>query len=351
MARIIERERTFNIIVMLGMLVIILAGLRAGAEMVVPFILAVFVAVILNPLVRLLQRIGVPRVLGVSLLIGVIVLAGALLLATLVSMLNDFARTLPQYRAGMLGWLLELQEMAGHLGVPVSTEALVTMVDPNLALNLVSRVLSNLSGAVSAIFLLLMTVVFMLFEVPLLTGKLQNLFHRPSESMAAIQRALDGISRYLVLKTAISLLTGVVVWLMLLSLNVRFSLLWGALAFVLNYIPNIGSFIAAVPAIIQVLIFQGIPEGLLVTAGYLLVNLLIGNMLEPRLMGRGLGLSTLVVFLSLIFWGWLFGPVGMLLSVPLTIVVKIVLEQTPGAEPLALLLCDGLIAEDEEPSR
>lgn len=144
MARIIERERTFNIIVMLGMLVIILAGLRAGAEMVVPFILAVFVAVILNPLVRLLQRIGVPRVLGVSLLIGVIVLAGALLLATLVSMLNDFARTLPQYRAGMLGWLLELQEMAGHLGVPVSTEALVTMVDPNLAAQ------SGQSGAVES---------------------------------------------------------------------------------------------------------------------------------------------------------------------------------------------------------
>lgn len=334
------RENTFNVVVVLGMLVIILAGIRAGAEIVVPFILALFVAVILNPLVRLLQRAGLPRVLAVSLLIGVIVLAGALLLSSLVSMLNDFARTLPQYRQVMLESLLEFQQHAGQLGVPVSTEALMTMVDPNAAINLVSRLLAQLSGAVSGIFLLLMTVVFMLFEVPLLTGKLQRLFRRPSEGMAAIQRALDSVSRYLVLKTAISLLTGIAIWLMLLCLDVRFAPLWGALAFALNYIPNIGSIIAAIPPIVQVLIFNGTADAVLVTGGYLLLNLLIGNILDPRLMGRGLGLSTLVVFLSLIFWGWLLGPVGMLLSVPLTIVAKIALEQTQCGQPLALLLSD-----------
>lgn len=336
----IAQKSTFKIVVMLGMLVIILAGIRAGGDIIVPLILAIFVAVILNPLVKLLQRIGLPRVLAVSLLIGVIVLAGAQLLATLVSMLNDFARTLPQYRIVMMESLLELHEMARLLGVNVSTETLVAMVEPNAAFNLVSVLLSQLSGAVSGIFLLLMTVVFMLLEVPLLTSKLRKLFHSPSDSMAAIQRVLDGISRYLVLKTAMGVLTGIVVWLLLLSLEVRFSLLWGALAFALNYIPNIGSFIAAIPAILQVIIFQGMPEGMLVMGGYLLVNLLIGNMLEPRLMGRGLGLSTLVVFLSLIFWGWLLGPVGMLLSVPLSIVAKIALEQMPGCEPLALLLSD-----------
>ncbi|MCX8958698.1 AI-2E family transporter [Erwinia psidii] len=345
MSPVAAQKRTFNIVMMLGMLVIILAGIRAGGDIVVPFILAVFIAVILNPLVSVLQRVGVPRVLAVSLLVGMIVLTGVLLLATLISMLNDFARTLPQYRTVMLPWLMELQEMAGLIGVAVSTEALVAMVDPNAAINLVSLLLSQISGTVSGIFLLLMTVVFMLLEVPLLTGKLQHLLRRPSDGMATIHQVLDNISRYLVLKTAISVMTGIVVWLMLLSLDVRFSLLWGALAFVLNYIPNIGSFLAAIPAILQVIIFQGMPAGMLVTAGYLMVNLLIGNMLEPRLMGRGLGLSTLVVFLSLIFWGWLFGPVGMLLSVPLTIVAKIVLEQAPGGAPLALLLSDAVASK------
>jgi len=341
------REGPFKVVVMLGMLVIILAGIRAGADIVVPFILAIFVAVILNPLVRLLQRIGVPRVLAVALLIGVIVLAGAVLLTTLVGMLNDFARTLPQYREVMLASLLEIQEIAAHFNVQVSTEALVAMVDPNATINLISRLLSQLSGAVSGIFLLLMTVVFMLFEVPLLAGKLQRIFRYPSQGMAVIQKALDSVSRYLVLKTAISLLTGCVVWLMLLSLDVRFALLWGVVAFALNYIPNIGSVIAAVLPIAQVLIFQGTGDALLVTVGYLLLNVLLGNILDPRLMGRGLGLSTLVVFLSLIFWGWLLGPVGMLLSVPLTIVAKIALEQTQSGEPLALLLSDSNGQQDD----
>ena len=127
---------------------------------------------------------------------------------------------------------------------------------------------------------------------------------------------------------------------MLLALDVRFAFVWGLLAFALNYIPNIGSVLAAIPPILQVLVFSGLYDALVLLAGYLAINLLFGNILEPRMMGRGLGLSTLVVFLSLIFWGWLLGPVGMLLSVPLTIIVKIGLEQTEGGQSIAVLLSD-----------
>ncbi len=180
----------------------------------------------------------------------------------------------------------------------------------------------------------------MLLEVPQLPEKLQQMMSRPAEGMAAIQRALDSVSHYLVLKTAISIVTGLVAWGMLAALDVRFAFVWGLLAFALNYIPNIGSVLAALPPIIQVLVFNGFYDALLVLAGYLLINLVFGNILEPRIMGRGLGLSTLVVFLSLIFWGWLLGPVGMLLSVPLTIIVKIALEQTTGGQSIAVLLSD-----------
>lgn len=180
----------------------------------------------------------------------------------------------------------------------------------------------------------------MLLEVPQLPAKLQQLMSRPVEGMGAIQRAIDSVSHYLVLKTAISLVTGLVVWGMLALLDVRFAFMWGLLAFALNYIPNIGSVLAAIPPILQVMVFGGLYEALIVTAGYLIINLVFGNILEPRIMGRGLGLSTLVVFLSLIFWGWLLGPVGMLLSVPLTIIVKIALEQTNGGQSIAFLLSD-----------
>ena len=103
---------------------------------------------------------------------------------------------------------------------------------------------------------------------------------------------------------------------------------------------NIGYVLAAIPPILQVLVFSGLYDALILLAGYLVINLVFGNILEPRIMGRGLGLSTLVVFLSLIFWGWLLGPVGMLLSVPLTIIVKIGLEQTAGGQTIAVLLSD-----------
>ncbi|MGA9620421.1 MAG: AI-2E family transporter, partial [Serratia proteamaculans] len=132
-----------------------------------------------------------------------------------------------------------------------------------------------------------------------------------------------------------------VVWVMLAMLDVRFAFVWALLAFSLNYIPNIGSVLAAIPPVAQVLVFSGLYEALLVVAGYLAINLVFGNIIEPRMMGRGLGMSTFVVFLSLLFWGWLLGPVGMLLSVPLTSVCKILMETTQGGGKLAVLLGPG----------
>ncbi len=137
---------------------------------------------------------------------------------------------------------------------------------------------------------------------------------RPVEGMAAIQRAINSVS----LSGAENShqhhhRPGRLGDARRTRCSLRF--VWGLLAFALNYIPNIGSVLAAIPPIAQVRVFNGFYEALLVLAGYLLINLVFGNILEPRIMGRGLGLSTLVVFLSLIFWGWLLGTVGMRLSV------------------------------------
>ncbi|WP_288820253.1 AI-2E family transporter [uncultured Leclercia sp.] len=340
MAKPIITLNGLKIVIMLGMLVIVLAGIRFAADIIVPFILALFIAVVLNPLVQRMVRLRVPRVLAISLLIGVIILGMVLLLAYLGSSLNELARTLPIYRDSLLAPLQRLDPWLHRVGIDVSIEQLQTFIDPNAAMTLVTNLLTQLSNAMTSIFLLLLTVVFMLIEVPQLPAKLQPLMARPAEGMGAIQRALDSVTHYLVLKTAISVVTGLVVWGMLTLLEVRFAFVWGLLAFALNYIPNIGSVLAAIPPIVQVLAFSGFYDALIVLSGYLLINLVFGNILEPRMMGRGLGLSTLVVFLSLIFWGWLLGPVGMLLSVPLTIMVKIALEQTAGGQSIAVLLSD-----------
>ncbi|HGY5181327.1 AI-2E family transporter [Citrobacter braakii] len=340
MAKPIITLNGLKIVIMLGMLVIILSGIRVAADIIVPFILALFIAVVLNPVVQRMVKLRIPRVIAVSLLIVIIVMLMVLLLAYLGTSLNELARTLPQYRSSLVIPLKNLEPWLQRAGIGVSVDELVKYIDPNSAMTLVTNLLAQLSNAMSSIFLLLLTVVFMLLEVPQLPNKLKQMMSRPIEGMAAIQRAIDSVSHYLVLKTAISIVTGLVAWGMLAALDVRFAFVWGLLAFALNYIPNIGSVLAAIPPIAQVLVFSGLYDALVVFAGYLVINLVFGNILEPRIMGRGLGLSTLVVFLSLIFWGWLLGPVGMLLSVPLTIIVKIALEQTNGGQSIAVLLSD-----------
>lgn len=245
MAKPIITLNGLKIVIMLGMLVIILCGIRFAAEIIVPFILALFIAVILNPLVQHMVRWRVPRVLAVSILMTIIVMV--LLLAYLGSALNELTRTLPQYRNSIMTPLQAIEPLLQRVGIDVSVDQLAHYIDPNAAMTLLTNLLTQLSNAMSSIFLLLLTVLFMLLEVPQLPGKFQQMMARPVEGMAAIQRAIDSVSHYLVLKTAISIITGQVAWAMLAALDVRFAFVWGLLAFALNYIPNIGSVLAAIP--------------------------------------------------------------------------------------------------------
>lgn len=212
MAKPIITLNGLKIVIMLGMLVIILTGIRFAADIIVPFVLAIFLAVVINPLVQLMVRCRVPRVLAISLLVGVIVLLAVVLLASLGTSLNELARTLPQYRNYLYEPMQTVAPWLQRFGFTVSVVELNKYIDPNAVMTLVTGLLTQLSNAMSSIFLLLLTVVFMLLEVPQLPAKLQQLMSRPVEGMGAIQRALDSVSHYLVLKTAISLVTGLVVW-------------------------------------------------------------------------------------------------------------------------------------------
>jgi predicted PurR-regulated permease PerM len=156
-----------------------------------------------------------------------------------------------------------------------------------------------------------------------------------------IETIFAQINEYMVLKALISLLTAFVVWIALLFIGVDYPFLWAVLAFLLNFIPNIGSIIAAIPPVLLSFVQLGSMSAFLVVIVYTLVNVIIGSVIEPKVMGKGLGLSTLVVFLSLIFWGWLLGMVGMLLSVPLTIMAKIVFNADPKTKWLSILLDSG----------
>lgn len=330
-----------NMLVKMAMLVIILAGIRAASEILVPFLLASFLAIVLNPLVTLLMRRGVPRGLAITAVITVIFIFILLLVGVMASSASDFSDTYPQIRSMLEQKLGVVQHFAARFHINISTEALAARLDPNVMMDMATTLLKQFSGAMTNVLLLILTVVFMLFEVRHLPYKMRNAMVNPQIRIAGLHRAFKGVTHYLALKTLVSVITGLAVWLVLELIGVKFALFWGVVAFILNFVPNIGPIIAGIPPFIQALVLNGVYDALFVVALFSAIHMVFGNMLEPKLMGRGLGLSTLVVFLSLIFWGWLLGPVGMLLSVPLTSVTKILMETTPGGSRLAIMLGNG----------
>jgi AI-2 transport protein TqsA len=187
-------------------------------------------------------------------------------------------------------------------------------------------------------FLIYVTTIFILFETSILPGKIRKAMENNTEAFDNLATIAGDVKKYLALKTAISLVTGILIAIWLMFLGVKYPILWGLIAFLMNFVPNIGSIVAAVPACALALVQLGVYPAVLAVVGYLVVNITLGNIIEPRIMGQRMGLSTLVVFLSLVFWGWILGPVGMLLSVPLTMTVKIILESHPDTRKLGILL-------------
>jgi len=345
-------SRTYpsGILLALASIVVIIAGLKAAASLLTTFLLALFLSLICLPLLKRVQRLNLGDVGSVLLLFLFLLVVGSLLAMLLGTSIADFTHQLPTYQARLNGQKQQLLDWLASSGwvfdantLDVST--LKEVFDPAAAMGMAGSLLTGLGKSLANLFLILLITIFLLFEALALPEKWRRIEtqmgdqmgeHAPSSEV--VTRFLDSVHRYLAVKTWISLLTGALVGLWLLILGVDYPLLWGVLAFLFNFVPNIGSIIAAIPAVLLALVQLGVSPALLVAGGYVAINLAIGNGVEPRFMGRGVGLSPLVVFLSLVFWGWVLGPVGMLLSVPLTMVVKLALESRPQSRWLATLL-------------
>jgi AI-2 transport protein TqsA len=326
------------ILIIAASLVILVAGMRAASTIINPFLIAVFVATLCAPPLFWLQRRGVPNGLAVA-----IILLGLLVVAFLVMVfvgrsLNALTQQLPFYQerlgvimSGLATWL------SSH-GLDMTNVLISDYLSPGKIMTLVYFTLSTFRGLFTNMFLVFLTVLFILIEASGFPGKLTAAFPNPEKTLGHFKAVTTSVNQYMGVKAIFSMATGVLIWLILALIGVDFAPTWGLLAFLLNFIPSIGSIIAAVPAILLALLQLGFPAALLTLLGYLVVNVAIGNFLEPRFMGRRLGLSTLVVFLSLLFWGWVLGPIGMILSVPLTMIAKIALAANEDTRWVAILL-------------
>ncbi|KZN68746.1 AI-2E family transporter [Pseudoalteromonas luteoviolacea] len=325
-------------LVVLASLFIVLAGIKLANDILVPFILAAFIAIICNPLLKFFASYRIPKGAAILIIIAFVGLLGMSLAGLVGQSLNDFSQQLPSYREALQDKFIWLVNIAANYNILIDKQQLIALFDPGKMIDVATNMLAGFGGVMANIFLILLTVVFMLFEAPMLSKKVHLALDDPQMKMQQIDRFLNSINSYLAIKTLVSLATGALASLILWILDVDYFALWGVLAFLLNYIPNIGSIIAAVPPVLLALVTHGPVVSGLVAVGYLSINTVMGNIVEPKYMGKGLGLSTLVVFVSLIFWGWLLGTVGMLLSVPLTMVVKIGLENSEDGRWLATML-------------
>ncbi len=326
---------TSRFLLLAAAFVVLVAGMKAAVSLLVPFLLALFISVIAAPPLFLLKQRGIPTALALLIVILGIVGTGLLLGWLVGGSLNDFINNLPKYQERLAAQSQSFLVWLGEQGVEVDERTLTTYFDTGKAMAMAGKVLSSLGNVLTEALFILITVIFILVEAAGFRRKLHLFIKNPEAALSHIEKITSDINRYMSIKTSTSLLTGVIIAVWLQVLGVDYPILWGTVAFLFNYIPNIGSIIAAIPVVLLALIQLGVGAALWTAVGYLVVNNLVGNVIEPRFMGRGLGLSPLIVFLSLVFWGWILGPVGMFLSVPLTMIVKIILDSSDETRVIA----------------
>ncbi|HUH57973.1 MAG TPA: AI-2E family transporter [Pseudomonadales bacterium] len=325
-------------LLIIAALFVVLAGLKIAANILVPFLLSLFIAIVCNPLVKKVENFKIPKPLAILGVVLVFVTVAIYLVSLVGRSLLELSQLLPSYLEQLRGEIAWVVDKLATYNIVISRELVAEYFNPSVAMRLVADTLSSLGDVMKNLFLVIITVVFMLFEASSLPKKIYLALDEPEVKMQQIERFLSSVNNYLAIKTLVSVATGLCVTLMLWAVGLDFYLLWGVLAFLLNYIPNIGSIIAAVPAVLLAVLQFGFAPAGFIGLGYLAINAVMANLIEPRYLGRGLGLSTLVVFLSLVFWGWLLGSAGMLLSVLLTMVIKIGLENSQDGQWLAILL-------------
>lgn len=325
-------------LLVLACLVIIVAGLKTAAPVLVPFALALFMAVVSMPVMLGLRRRGVPAPLAILLTVACDGLIFGLMILLVATSVGDLNVKLPRY-ADLVeviyqGWLLKLNAR----GIPTSTYLTGDLFDPARMFVFLRGTLSAVASLVSLAFLVGIIMIFILAEATVFPFKFQAILGGNRQGRMRITHTIEEVQAYLWIKFQINLARGICVGGMCWLMDLDFSLLLGLIAFVLGFVPTLGAIIAAIPGIVLALILHGEASAVIVLIGYLVIDLLFGNLLEPSIMGRRMGLSTLVIVLSLLFWGWVWGPVGALLSVPLTMVLKIAMENVPDLRWIAVLL-------------
>lgn len=323
---------------------VVITIMREARPVIVPVAFALFLAMLGSPAMRWLRRQKVPSGLAATLVVLAMMGLLVVTIGIITTSLQQLSARVPVYQ---VEFDARVNEMLADSDATWSVRDVLDTVDPASGMGFLVGVLTDVLGVLGNMFLILVIAAFMLIEGDVFPAKLAAAFGASPRREAIIHRFIISVTHYAALKTVVCFATGLTAGLFCWTIGVDLPLLMGFLAFVLNYIPNIGSWIAGIPAVLLAFVMLG-PKWALVTAfGYLVINLVISNVMEPRIMGRGLDLSPLVVFLSVMASGWVLGPVGVILSIPIVMSVRFALEAIPSTRHLSVLFAGGLPQQPE----
>lgn len=333
-----KQSVAFKTLMVMALVVIVASGLKVASSIIVPFFLSLFISIILFPAVQFLVRRKVPSVVAVLFVVFITLSTLPIIFAVIGKSVGEFSSSLPKYQGRFLEISDSLSGWIEETGISIPKKTLREHINLAETMQLFANMLAELGGVLTNALFIIFSVVFILLESSDFPFKIRQAFPNSKVILQNLNSFSSSLKSYMIIKTIISILTGITVSILLAILGVDFYGLFGMVAFLLNYIPTIGSIIAAVPAVLLSFVQIGGTTSLFVAIGFIVINVFYGNVIEPRYMGKGLGLSTFVVFISLVFWGWLFGLVGSLLSVPLTMTLKIALESSKETKWIAILL-------------
>lgn len=323
--------------------VILVSGLKAAQSILVPLMFAIFLALLASGPIYWLKSKKVPNAISIILVSLFIVSLFVVVASLLLTSLNQFSARLPHYQGNLNNLSFEFAEYLKKYHIDLSK--VLSGFDVANYLDVFTKTLKGMVQAVSSFVVIIIMMIFMILEAASFRSKFQYALGNRVDMGKFDGIAID-VNRYLVIKTLTSALTGISVGLLTSFLNLDFPLLWGLVAFLLNYVPFIGSIIASIPAILLCMVQLDVATAGTLTIAYLVINISVSNFIEPFLMGKRLGLSVLIVFLSLMFWGWVWGPAGALMSVPLTMIVKILFEHSPELNWVSTLMGSSIKTKD-----
>lgn len=319
-------------------LVLIIAGIQAASEIVIILFLAIFISSIISTFIHFLENRHIPKFIAYLFVTGGFVLLTILLAYILNISLKDFLSNLPQYEKQLQNLVVKGIAFAEDYGYEIDKNTILEALNLNSFFGITTNLIGSIGTFLSKFLLIIIGIAFILAESKSFEKKLKIIFDKDKDKLEHFKLFSSNIQKYFSVKTTTSFFTGLFVTIMLMFFNIDYPILWGVIAMLFNFVPVVGSIIAAVPAVLLSLVSADINTTIILIVLYVIINVSISNIIEPKFMGKELGLSPLVIFFSLILWGWVLGLVGMFLAVPITMTLKIAFDSNKTTKWLSLFM-------------